>query len=195
MTKYAEILEKYTDSILIQGIRKQDSTILQYIYRKYYPSVERYILNNQGDNQDAMDIFQEAIIITYRKSLNPDFQLESSLKTYIISISKYLWLKDLRNKKTEDEALVTYAITEIPQDIDEEFIKKHQRYKIFQENYKLLSKECQKVLNLYFKEIPIAEIAKRLNYKSTNFVKKKKYECKERLIQLIKKDSRYKEDE
>ncbi len=188
-------MEKYTDSILIQGIRKQDSTILQYIYRKYYPSVEHLILKNRGDKQDARDIFQEAIIIVYRKSLDPEFLLESSLKTYLISISKYLWLKDLRNKKTEDEALVTYAITEVPQDLDEEFIKKHQRYKIYQENYKLLSKECQKLLSLYFKEIPIADIAKRLNYKSKNFVKKKKYECKERLIQLIKKDSRYKKDE
>ena len=42
-------------------------------------------MNNNGDEDDAKDVYQEGIIIVYNKIKSGDFELTSKLKTYIYS--------------------------------------------------------------------------------------------------------------
>jgi RNA polymerase sigma factor (sigma-70 family) len=54
------------------------------------------VVNNNGDEDEAKDIYQEAIIVLYNKVKRGDFELSSKLKTYIYSICRRLWLKRLK---------------------------------------------------------------------------------------------------
>ena len=65
-------------------------------------------------------------------------------------------------------------------------------YKLYQKHFQKLSKECKKLLQLFFDKVSYSEIAKILGYKSAGFVKKKKYNCKEFLMKSIKNDPEYK---
>ncbi len=60
-------MRNYSDEQILKGILRHDNLILQYIYKEYYYKVSFFIKKNQGNEDDANDIFQEAIIVIYRK--------------------------------------------------------------------------------------------------------------------------------
>lgn len=83
---------------IIKGILNRDQQILKEIYKLYFPHVKKFILDNNGDLQNAKDIFQESIILIYRKIKDGNFDVNSSFKTYIYSVSRFMWLKQLEKR-------------------------------------------------------------------------------------------------
>ena len=62
--------------------------------------------------------------------------------------------------------------------------------------YKAFSKlgnDCRQLLELFFLKIPMEEIMVRLKYNSYEYVRRRKFMCKNKLIELIKNDPSYKE--
>ena len=55
-------------------------------------------------------------------------------------------------------------------------------------NLKLLPADCQKLLLLYMVKTPYAEIARVMNVKDENYVKTRKYSCKNLLRKKILND-------
>ena len=91
------------NKIIVEGIRKQDKKILKDIYFIYFPDIKKYILDNTGSIQDAKDIFQEAIIIVYRKAKERNLIIPSSFKLYIFAVCRYIWIKQLSKQKENIE--------------------------------------------------------------------------------------------
>ena len=72
-----------TDREVVLGILNNSEDVLNRLYIGYFPMILQLILNNNGDEDDAKDVYQEAIIILYNKIKSGDFELSSKLKTYI----------------------------------------------------------------------------------------------------------------
>ena len=188
-------MKNYSDLKIIDGIRKQDPDLLQYLYDKYYTLIRSMVETNWGDPEDAKDVFQEAIILIYRKMKNETFQLSSSFKTYLYSICWYIWMKERRSREHEGERIDEYKYLENnPESLSVEY-ELHRQYKLYQQHLKKLPKDCRKILKMYLKEQSPEKIAKKLGLKSENYVKKRKYICKELLSKAIKNDKRFKDDE
>ena len=182
-------MSEFTVEEIIEGIRTRDNSVLQYIYKKYYPSVHHFILSNQGSSDDAKDIFQESIIIIYRKIKDEDhFMVSSSFKTFIYSVSRNLWLKQLRTRRYEDRKINDQQkfveLKEEPFRIDNEDL----RMSLYQKHFRNLPADCQKILKLSVSNITQKEIADALGFSSENYIKKRKHYCKEYLIRNIKAD-------
>lgn len=182
-------MSDFTIGEIIDGIRTKDNTILQYIYKKYYPTVHHFILSNQGSSEDAQDIFQESIIVIYRKIKDEaHFMVNSSFKTFLYSISRHLWLKHLRNLRYEDKKINDQQrfieLKEEPFRVDNEDL----RMSLYQKHFLKLPADCQKILKLSVHNITQKEIADNLGFKSENYVKKRKHYCKEYLIKSIRED-------
>lgn len=86
-----------TDLETFKGLQSRDNKAYEILYQFYYPSVKNFITKNSGSEEDAEDIFQETILVLLEKVPKTDFNLTSSLKTYIFAISSNLWLKKLRD--------------------------------------------------------------------------------------------------
>ena len=75
------------------------------IYQSYFEQVYRYALSLSGNSQTAEEITQE----TFFKAMRAldQFQGKSSLKSWLCTIAKNLWLSDQRKKKAQpiDDAL------------------------------------------------------------------------------------------
>ena len=186
---------KYRNSNnLIEGIRNQDKKVLQDIYSDYFPTIKRFVVENNGTEQDAKDVFQDAIIIIYRKIKEGTFDLSSSFKTYIYSVCRFIWLKELK-KNTEraekDNLYVEYE--DIPEVTIDEY-EQNEQYKLYQLHFKRLSEDCQTLLQLFLKKVPLKEIAQKLGIDSMQFIKRKKYKCKEQLIRYIKSDPKFNDE-
>src|SRR3989339_368770 len=95
----------YSNEELLNGILRNDSVILQFIYKNFYYKINFFIKKNNGDDDDANDVFQEAIIIMYRKIKDNSLILDCSFDTYLYSICRFLWMKQLEKRKNEKERI------------------------------------------------------------------------------------------
>lgn len=186
-------MNTYSGIDLLNGIRRNDTIVLQYIYKNFYSNINFFIKKNSGDDDDANDIFQEAIIIIYRKLKANELVLDCSFETYLYSVCRFLWLKQLEKRKVEKEKIKDNQ--EYHDDIYDDNLEKvvdlNERYRLYQKHFTNLGKDCQKVLQLYFDKVPLKNIAQIMGFKSEKYAKKRKFKCKEYLIKSIKQDLEY----
>ena len=79
----------YSNPDLLNGILRNDTIVLQFIYKNFYSKINFFIKKNNGDDDDANDVFQEAIIIIYRKLKANDLVLDCSFETYLYSVCRF----------------------------------------------------------------------------------------------------------
>jgi RNA polymerase sigma factor (sigma-70 family) len=185
----------YSDEQILKGILRHDSLILQYVYKQYYYKINYFVKKNQGSEDDASDIFQEAIIVIYRKLKENDLIFEtSSFAGYLFSVCRFLWLKQLEKRRIEKEKLNESLPfqEDLYDDNLVEVVEKNERYGLYQKHFATLSTDCQKLMQLFFEKVPLKEIAKVMGYKGEKYAKTRKYKCKELLIQRIKQDTEFK---
>ena len=61
-------MKKFEDPLsLFSAIRKGDNNAMEFLYSNVYHRVKYYILNNNGTESDAKDIFQKAVVAFYEK--------------------------------------------------------------------------------------------------------------------------------
>ncbi len=188
-------MKSFTDDQILKGILQHDNLVLSYIYKQYYYKVNAFVRKNSGTEEDVSDIFQEAIIVIYRKLKENDLLFENrSFETYLFSVCRLLWLKNLRTIKTEKEKINdSLPFNEEVYDDDlNNVIEKNERYLLYQKHFRNISTDCQKILQMFFDKVPIRQIAQVMGFKSEKYVKSRKFKCKELLIERIKQDTEYK---
>jgi len=184
----------YSNLDLLNGIRRNDTIVLQYIYKNFYSKINFFIKKNSGDDDDANDVFQEAIIIIFRKLKANELVLdECTFETYLYSVCRFLWLKQLDKRKIEKEKIKDNH--EYHEDLYDDGLERvadlNERYRLYQKHFINLGKDCQKILQLYFDKVPLKNIAQIMGFKSEKYAKKRKFKCKEYLIKSIKQDLEY----
>ena len=188
-------MKSFTDDQILKGILRHDNLVLSYIYKQYYYKVNAFVRKNSGTEEDVSDIFQEAIIVIYRKLKENDLLFENrSFETYLFSVCRLLWLKNLRTIKTEKEKINdSLPFNEEVYDDDlNNVIEKNERYLLYQKHFRNISTDCQKILQMFFDKVPIRQIAQVMGFKSEKYVKSRKFKCKDLLIERIKQDTEYK---
>ena len=175
--------EKYTtDEALLKGIRAEEDESFNVLYQRYFPMIQHLILKNNGQLEDAKDIFQEAVIQLFINARSRGFQLTSKLGTYLYSIARNKWMESLR--KNANTELVEIQDTESDfVDINEtdEIPAEEKRIQKMEELLLKLTEECRKVLRLYyFSRLSLDDISKAMNY-TYEFAKKKKSRCLKKL--------------
>jgi RNA polymerase sigma factor (sigma-70 family) len=185
---------EYSSLDLLNGVLRNDTIILQYIYKNFYSAINFFVKKNNGDDDDANDVFQEAIIIIYRKLKANDLVLDCTFETYLYSVCRFLWLKQLDKRRMEKEKIKDNHEynDDIYDDGFEKVVDLNDRYRLYQKHFANLGTDCQKILQLYFDKVPLRNIAQIMGFKSEKYAKKRKFKCKEYLIKSIKQDIEYK---
>ncbi len=188
-------MKKFSDEDIIRGLRKRDNEVIQFIYGENFKGVSNLIINNSGSDDDAEDVFQESLIVLFKRLRDePNFELNSTFSTYLYSICRLIWLKKLREGKKLD-------VTELNHEMEEsiEFEEplpvqdKDLRMAVYQRNLLLIPEDCQKILVLTGQDISAKEIAEKLGFRSDAYVRKRRHFCKEYLVNRIKEDKEYQE--
>lgn len=172
--------------LLMEGERSQVSKALEVIYIRHYPSVEKYIFQKGGSENEAKDIYQEGMTAFYLQVKKGNFRQESNIKTYLIGICKRLWFKELKKRKPRVE-LAEHMFTPEENSLNIENEKPSDlTYEVFQV-FKQISEDCQKVLELYyFERLSMQAIAEEFNFSGVQSAKNKKMKCLKYLRQKIK---------
>jgi RNA polymerase sigma factor (sigma-70 family) len=183
----------YSNEEIIDGIRNKDNAILLYIYKTFYPMIRELVVRNSGKSDDAQDVFQEAMVVIFRKSHEEEFKMHSSFTNYLYTISRFIWLKILKRKRVFRE-----KITDLIRPIDMETedildIEVSMERKVYQHYFAKLGKDCREILTMFYNEMSFREIAVKLGKASEEYVRKRKHDCKEHLILMIKSDPEVKD--
>jgi len=145
-----------------------------------------------GHESDANDIFQEAIIIYYRRAKAGNIDQNMLVLPYLMSTCRIIWIKTSRDRQKENG--VELDEQEI---MDEtsiyEVYRENKRKDLFYKHFKLLSKDCQNTLKAFFAGKSFAEMSTKLKISSEDFARRRKYLCKESLVKNIKSDPLFKE--
>jgi RNA polymerase sigma factor (sigma-70 family) len=186
----------YTDEELIEGLRQRRSNCIEQLYEEYIPVMRHYLKQNSGNNQDVDDLFQDTIIVVYRRCIEEMWQLECSLKTYFMAVARNLWLQRLNRKYRflyqadceMHEARDPYSVEE--KEYQEEGLAMH---RLFYKHLMELPDDCRRLLEMYCLKMPYSRIARHMDYKDEGYVKTRKYLCKKMLRRNIMNDPEYKQ--
>jgi RNA polymerase sigma factor (sigma-70 family) len=175
-----------SDINIIEGVRKQDEKILNWLYDNYFQSVKKYVLRNSGSDEDVSDVFQESIIILYKQITEDTLKLTSDLKGYFFGVARNVWNAQLRIKQKTSELEF-----DLPEEEDIDDMHNLILEKIVSRSFQKLKPDQQMVLNLFSEGNSYEEIAEKMNLKNETYARRKKYLCKEALLELIKEDPEY----
>ncbi len=173
-------IKNQSDQETFLGLKSKDNHAYEILYKFYYPSVKNFILKNNGCDDDAKDIFQETIIVLLEKVPKDDFNLTSSLKTYIFAISSNLWLKRLRdsNKMVKTE-IGTYEKYLSDYEEAEEDIHRDHSNKIVKV-FKMMTNKCIVLLKaIFYDDKNIDTITKDFGYTNKHNAQNQKFKCLE----------------
>lgn len=175
-----------SDSHLLEGLRNRDRAAIEQIYRENYGMIQSLVLNNNGSHEDAADIFQEAMIVLYEKSLLPDFQLTCRLKTFFYSICRRLWLKKLQQSQGK-VIKVEFLEDTVPVEDEVSFHEERQvHYRMMEQAMEKLGEPCRSLLQAYYiLKKPMQQIAAEFGYTNAENAKTQKYKCLVRLKKLF----------
>ncbi|MDP4268253.1 MAG: sigma-70 family RNA polymerase sigma factor [Bacteroidota bacterium] len=171
-----------TDSYIIESLRNGDEKPLEYLYKQHYKMIANYIIKNSGSEEDARDIFQDAIIAFHKNVLKGRFELNgATIKTYLASICENIWRKKLREDRkmpfTDDESILE-SLAYIP----DEDTERENQIRIVKECLSQATEHCKEILtNYFYSEMSMKKISEKMDLKNENTAKTEKYKCQKKL--------------
>jgi RNA polymerase sigma factor (sigma-70 family) len=184
-----KISKKYSDAEIITAIQSGNDLNgpVQYLYTCHYDSLANFIRKNKGNPTDAEDLFQEVIVVFIDLVRQGKFRGDSSIKTYMYSIARNLWLNVLR--KRNRSLLRETEFFKLAPDQDEDinaYIAKNEANKQILQIMDTLGDTCKKILvAYYYHDYSMKEILEQLDYENEQVVRNKKYKCMKQLIALL----------
>jgi RNA polymerase sigma factor (sigma-70 family) len=186
-------MKKYSGEEIIQGILNHNEKIIYYIYSENYRIIKQLVKTNNGTDEDADDIFQEAIMVIYRKIRDNNFNLYVAFGTYLYAVAKNIWQNEL--KRRSQKINTTDNFEEIQDGDNDIFVNlvKNEKHELVWHYFEKLSSDCQKVIKLFIEGKSIAEVTKIMKYSSEQHTKNRRLRCKNSLISQIINDPKFKE--
>jgi RNA polymerase sigma factor (sigma-70 family) len=153
--------------------------------------VLHFITSNSGSEDDAKDIYQEALVLLYEKAKSGSFELQAQLKTYLYSVVRRLWLKHLAQRSR-------FMVRDVEQPISEEAALKQlsddlfdheerdRQFNLMAESLGRLGEPCKTLLeDFYIQHLSMQEITEKFGYTNADNAKTQKYKCLMRLKRLF----------
>lgn len=172
---------------IIHSIRKGNQQPLETIYVEHFPMIRDYILKNSGSEIEAKDVYQDGMIILHEKLMDPSFLLTAKISSFLFSICRNLWLKQLRERKKQPKTALDENHDFVPDMVDD-YLENELRLKAIMNGIKEMGDSCKKILNMFFFEkASMREIAEKLGYTNEANAKNQKYKCMKKLkLKVIK---------
>src|ERR1700730_14284093 len=102
----------HADQRFVTGLLQNTTEVIKEIYNRFAGKVKGYIIQNNGSEDDAADMFQEALIDIYQQARYKDLRLTCPFEPFLLLLCKRKWLNELK-KKTR------YRVTKEPEELSD----------------------------------------------------------------------------
>jgi len=177
-------VQPVSEQEIVNSLRGGDERVLKVVYKQHYQQIAHLVVNNGGSLEEAKDIYQETIIIFYEKTQDEDFVLNCRINTFLYSIAKRLWLKQLQLKnrfvnefKMDGEA-IEMDWTEVG--------NREDQYNAMHQALDSMGEPCSTILkDFYINAASMEDITEKFGYTNSDNAKTQKYKCLKRLKKLF----------
>ncbi len=175
----------YLDEPQVTELRKKNPAALKQLYKAHYPMVLNLVLTNNGSEQEAKDVYQEAIIHFYERLQQAEFELTCQIKTYLYAVSRRLWLKRLAENKKQVRIEEEGHFANIDDEMDD-FESKEQNFQTMDKALLKLGEPCRTLVeDYYLRNLTMDAITEKFGYTNTDNTKNQKYKCLQRLKRIF----------
>ena len=179
------------NNVFLDSLVNGDSAMIANLYKKSYPKVKKFVLQNKGNEEDAQDVFQKALLQIAVRHQKEAICITTNFNAYLFTVCKNLWRRELNTYKKR--VTNVEAKEQVDEYVDAAYaLIEQKRQELFVEKLGEISTNCKKILTMFFAKIPYAEIIKHTDYTSEIVVRQRVFKCKKKLTELIQKDSRFK---
>jgi RNA polymerase sigma factor (sigma-70 family) len=180
-----------TDDELLTGLAGGSDDALTQLYRRFFPMVLHFVTSNSGSDDEAKDIYQESLIVLYEKVRSGSFELHCQLKTYIYSVGRRLWLKQLAHKNRfmvndiDLPATDSAAVEQMDDDLTDHE-ERDRQFDLMADSLDRLGEPCRTLLeDFYIRHLSMQDITDKFGYTNADNAKTQKYKCLMRLKRLF----------
>lgn len=150
------------------------------VYREAFPDAAQLIKRLGGTVEEAKDVFHDALLIYLERKASGELRIQTSVKAYILGISKILWLHSREQ----------YFLP-LPEEV-ESFIQEEKQESVEEKNitdYLMMAgQKCLQLLKaFYFDEITLTEIANQFGFGGVRSATVQKYKCLQKIRTEVKK--------
>ncbi len=171
---------------LLEALVSNDRIAIEKIYRENFPTIQAFILKNNGYADDAKDIFQEAMIVLFQKAKLDSFVLTCQVKTFLYSVSRRLWLKKLQRENKYNDVTDNLKETVSVDDEIEAYEKQNAEMHLMEKALSKIGEPCKGILEaFYIEKKTMPEIAEAFDYTNADNAKTQKYKCLNRLKKIF----------
>src|SRR5690606_6286839 len=156
---------EHPDQKYIEALLHNDLELLDELYQKYSGKIKWMVLQNNGTEADAADIFQDALLSIYHKARTKGFVLTCPLDAFLYLICKNKWLNELGKKKGRPVTIngdEGYNIGEDSFQLAEDYSLQEERMKLLTEKLTELGDACRNLLHLSWSGKTMEEVAEDL---------------------------------
>ncbi|MEL6676733.1 MAG: RNA polymerase sigma factor [Bacteroidota bacterium] len=180
-----------SDSSLIERIKQGGSACdqaMKWIYRQHVDQIVQFIVSRNGSQDEAKDIFQDAMINLMLSIQQEKFKGNSSLRTYLYAISKNLWYRRFNRSLREDAYKMEQSGAEDLAESPDVLLMETEKQQALHQMMDQLKVKCKEVLLLWARKFSMKEIAEKLGYQNEQVVRNKKNLCLKELKSLVQEN-------
>lgn len=173
------------DKIKIALKESDFNKALDLLYKNTLSKIVMMTRQLGGSKEDAMDVFQEALIVLVRQVKYNKFDFEQDVDAYIYIVAKRMMI----NKRKKDQRID--LIDEVKDYQVDKTVQYHeglqQQKKPLELIFEQTGEKCLELLRAVFiEELNTDELLERFNIKTKEVLKTTKSRCKKKVTQLFK---------
>ncbi|PSL47179.1 RNA polymerase sigma factor (sigma-70 family) [Chitinophaga niastensis] len=177
----------HPDQRYLDGLLKNDTRLVQEIYERFAGKIKYYILQNQGTEDDAADIFQESIIDVYNQAKYKDLQLTCPFEPFFLLVCKRKWLNEIKKRGRQPVTKKLDDLYDVGEDVfaaAEQVVQEEAQTGLFLAQFERLGDKCKEILRSTLTGEAQEKIAETLGV-TYGYLRKKKSECMATLLSYI----------
>lgn len=171
---------------------RNDPRHFEVVYKNYRDSSFRWLKKYHRVTKELIeDVYQDAVLVLLEKSRNPEFELTSSVQTYLNSICRNQLLSIYRRPGP--------ILIPEPSDFDESIIdwfhyneyaeEKEERLTLLErafEQFRIKNEKCYQILKMqYYDKFKMSRIAELVGLSNSSSAKTQANKCRGKLYDLI----------
>ncbi len=180
--------KNYSEQELLHEMLKNEDAF-NFIYLKCKEPCINFMKKMNANEEDAIDIYQDATIVLYEKIQNKSLSLTVKIETYLTSICKYQLLSRFNNVKSKNTIFEENLEEKYDDWFEEENESNTEKMNVLLKEFDILrtnNDKCYERLRLfYYENLSMTEIAKKLSFKDELSARNQVHKCREELKRKI----------
>jgi RNA polymerase sigma factor (sigma-70 family) len=173
------------DQEIIDAIRTgNNSFVLNHLYKIALPKIIRLVVQNNGDEEEAKDVFQDAVIALFNTVKLNKYDERKEIDGFLYFVARNLWINRIKKRNRQQDIMDT-EIREVNESPLVSMISEEKQAAI-NDLMNKIGNQCRELLKYTMHDgLSMKEVAEKMGFAGETVAKSTHYRCKQKLATII----------